>query len=191
MSANTITTEAVAVNRFAEYGVQINDYNLDGEHMDLQDLLVKLSSNRATAIEQEVTPLSLRIRKRNQFLEDLGNALAFLSKLQARFDDEDGGDETTSFAPTDSDGAGEVTVDVLRRLGVSLNEGNSSYTFRKDSIEEYVQKVKTKIDGLNNDAQLDMNRLQSLVDRRDQSYETATELMSSVSDTRSKTIGNM
>ncbi len=186
MSSNTITTEAVAVNRFAEFGVQINDYKLGGEHMDLQDLLVKLTSNRANAIEQEVTPLSLRIRKRNAFLEDLGNALAFLSKLQARFADDDEGDETTSFLPTDSDGAGALTIQVLIRLGVS-----ASYTVRKDTLEEWVQKVKTKIDGLNNDAQLDMNRLQSLVDRRDQSYETATELMSAVSDTRSKTIDNM
>ena len=54
-----------------------------------------------------------------------------------------------------------------------------------------VQRVKSTIDGLNNVAQTDMNRLQSLVDRRDQAYTTATELMTNVSDTRGNLIGNL
>ncbi len=46
-------------------------------------------------------------------------------------------------------------------------------------------------DGLNNEAQTDMTRLQSLVDRRDESYSTATNLMASISDTRANVIRNM
>jgi hypothetical protein len=42
-----------------------------------------------------------------------------------------------------------------------------------------------------NEAQTDMTRLQSLVDRRDESYSTATNLMTSISDTRSNVIRNM
>ena len=51
--------------------------------------------------------------------------------------------------------------------------------------------VQKKIDGLNNAAQTDMTRLQSLVDRRDESYSTATNLMSAISDTRSNLIRNL
>ena len=47
------------------------------------------------------------------------------------------------------------------------------------------------IDGMNNEAQKDMSRLQSLVDRRDESYSTATNLMNAVSDTRSNLIRNL
>jgi hypothetical protein len=36
-----------------------------------------------------------------------------------------------------------------------------------------------------------MSRLQSLVDRRDESYSTATNLMTHVSDTRSNLIRNL
>ena len=54
-----------------------------------------------------------------------------------------------------------------------------------------IQSVKSKIDGLNTDAQSDMTRLQSLVDRRDEAYSTATNLMTDVSDTRSNAIRNM
>ena len=52
-------------------------------------------------------------------------------------------------------------------------------------------RVKSEIDGLNNEAQTDMTRLQSLVDRRDESYSTATNLMTSISDTRSNVIRNL
>jgi hypothetical protein len=36
-----------------------------------------------------------------------------------------------------------------------------------------------------------MTRLESLVDRRDEAYSTASDLMNKVSDTRSTLIGNM
>ena len=43
-----------------------------------------------------------------------------------------------------------------------------------------MQLVKSKIDSCNNQSQTDMTRLQSLVDRRDQSFTSATELMTNV-----------
>lgn len=190
MSALTIGTEAVGVNRYAEFNVTINDYTVGGARYDLQDLLVKLTSDRAAVVEAEVQPLSTRVRNRNAYLEKLGNALAHLNKLQARFDDDSEGSDTTSFSGSDT--SAKNTLEVLNRLGYNFTyNAAQTYTWRKDVIEEYVQKVKTGIDTGNNEAQIDMNRLQSLVDRRDQSYTTATELMSAVSDTRAKTIDNM
>jgi len=61
----------------------------------------------------------------------------------------------------------------------------------KYEVEEWIQRVKSKIDALNNESQTDMSRLQSLVDRRDESYSTATNLMTAVSDTRSNLIRNL
>jgi len=54
-----------------------------------------------------------------------------------------------------------------------------------------VQLVKSKIDGFNNQSQTDMSRLQGLVDKRDQSFSTATDLMTNVSDTRGTLIQNL
>ena len=44
---------------------------------------------------------------------------------------------------------------------------------------------------VNNQSEKDMSRLQSLVDRRDEAFTTASNLMSEISDTRGNTIGNM
>ena len=61
----------------------------------------------------------------------------------------------------------------------------------KEDIEFFIQMVKSKIDSLNNASQTDMSRIQSLVDRRDESFSTATNLMTSISDTRSNLIRNL
>jgi hypothetical protein len=67
----------------------------------------------------------------------------------------------------------------------------SQYSMNKKTLEGMLSLVKSEIDGLNNESQTDMTRLQSLVDRRDESYSTATDLMTSISDTRSNVIRNM
>ena len=51
--------------------------------------------------------------------------------------------------------------------------------------------LKSMIDSMNNESQTDMSRLQSLVDRRDESYSTATNLMTAISDCRSNLIRNL
>ena len=61
----------------------------------------------------------------------------------------------------------------------------------KYEVEEWLQRVKSKIDSLNNQSEKDMSRLQSLVDRRDEAFTTASNLMSEISDTRGNTISNM
>ena len=61
----------------------------------------------------------------------------------------------------------------------------------KSEVEYWLQMVKSKIDSLNNEANKDMTRLESLVDRRDEAYSTASDLMNKVSDTRSTLIGNL
>ena len=72
-----------------------------------------------------------------------------------------------------------------------MNTINLDDNETKKWLEYFVQRVKSKIDGLNNDSQTDMSRLQSLVDRRDESYSTATNLMTDISDTRSNLIRNL
>lgn len=164
------------------WGASFGDYKLDGRSVDFQDIMIKISENRATAVEGEVKPLSTRITNRNKTLEDLGNVLADLTKLQARFDsDADGDDRKGSLQ--------QSSKDILISIFGSLDWDNLKMT--KYEVEEWLQKVKSKIDALNNEAQKDMTRLQSLVDRRDEAFSTASDLMSKISDTRSNLIRNL
>jgi len=175
-----ITTNNVTLSQ--TWGASFGDYKLNGSPVDFQDIMIKISENRATAVEGEVKPLSTRITNRNETLEKLGNVLADLTKLQAQFDsDADGGDRKGSLQRT--------SKNILIAVFGSLDWDNLKMT--KYEVEEWLQKVKSKIDALNNEAQKDMTRLQSLVDRRDEAFSTASDLMSKIGDTRSNLIRNL
>lgn len=171
----------------ARWGVQAGDYNVtinsETNTMDFQDLLVRFSKNRAVAVEGEVEPLTVRINQRNKRLDSLGRILAALTELQTRYPSDDENDKTYEL-----NGLTEEELGILHKL---INDGQTDNQYYRFECEEALQLVKSEIDGLNNEAQTDMTRLQSLVDRRDESYSTATNLMTSVSDTRSNVIRNM
>ena len=166
------------------WGVDFSDYKISNTRVDFQDLMISICERRAVAVEGEVAPLTNRIKQRNKDLEDLGEALADLTAQQATYSNEATGSTTSSHELSDK------TRETCGRL---LNWG-ISYEHRylwKSYTEMFIQKCKSKIDALNNAAQTDMTRLQSLVDRRDESYSTASNLMSAVSDTRSNLIRNL
>ena len=168
-----ITTNNVRLSQ--TWGAEFGDYSLGSEHVDFQDIMIAISERRATSVE--------RIQNRNKTLEDLGNVLADLTKLQAQFDSDSKG----------TDRKGELqrgSYQVLERVfGTPLDFDNLKMT--KYEVEEWLQKVKSKIDALNNAAQKDMTRLESLVNRRDEAFSTASDLMSKISDTRSNLIRNL
>ena len=174
-------TEGPPVDLSMDWGnVKFRDYGVDGEPCDFQDLMIKVSENRATTVEAEVEPLTTRIRIRNTALDRLGVALADFTSVQAQFKNDDSGG-TTHGSVSD-----ETVATVSRYLRRTMNNPpTKSYT------EYYIQRIKSAIDGLNNESQTDMSRLQSLVDRRDESFSTATTLMSAISDTRSNLIRNL
>ncbi len=164
------------------WGASFGDYKLNGKSVDFQDIMIAIAENRATSVEGEVTPLSTRITNRNEKLENLGNVLADLTKLQAQFESDDDGDKRRGYLQQSS-------KDILISLFGSLDWSDLHMT--KYEVEEWLQKVKSKIDALNNEAQKDMTRLQSLVDRRDEAFSTASDLMSKIGDTRSNLIRNL
>ena len=171
------------------WGASFGDYNYvkwDGSvktRFDFQDLLVEISENRAVTVESEVQPLSTRIMHRNRRLDKLGSALADLTKLQSQFDsDAKGTDRKGTLKQSSYETLQEVFGDQVDFIELKMT---------KSEVEYWLQMVKSKIDSLNNEANKDMTRLESLVDRRDEAYSTASDLMNKVSDTRSTLIGNL
>ena len=175
-----ISTNNIALSQ--TWGASFGDYMLNGKGVDFQDIMIAIAENRATSVEGEVTPLSTRITNRNKTLEDLGNVLADLTKLQSQFDSDADGDDREDYLQ-------QTSKDILIEVFGSLDWSDLHMT--KYEVEEWLQKVKSKIDALNNEAQKDMTRLQSLVDRRDEAFSTASDLMSKISDTRSNLIRNL
>ncbi len=169
------------------WGVQVVDYELGGQRVDFQDLLIKVSEQRAATVEKEIEPMSTRMSTRNRKLDSLGAALAIVADIQAKFTDaDDTGNKTSTLTLTAEAKAGLGLVGYTGGMVVG-----STLTMNKSTAEYYQQMLKTELDSLNNASSKDMTRLQSLVDKRDESYSTATSLMQAVGDTRANTIKNM
>ena len=182
--ADTIESNSVTLSQ--NWGnVTFNDYLLNGSRVDFQDLMVAIAEKRAVTVEGEVQPMSVRMRARNSDLDLLGDCLAELTAAQATLDGEAKGTDpcTYGFSPAVRNRVKLLITDPSR-------EGLKDNAMKQD-LEYFIQLVKSKIDSLNNAAQTDMSRLQSLVDRRDESYSTATNMMTAISDTRSNLIRNL
>lgn len=184
MAIESIGISTTGPNNILErWGITANEYKYNDAAIDLQDLMVAVSKKRATTVEGEVAPLSERIRKRNDRLDSMGRILAALTELQTSYPDDDENDEMKTLT-----GLTEAEKDMLHEL---IGDGQGDDLYFRSECEEAVQLVKSEIDSLNNEAQLDMTRLQQLVDRRDESFTTATTLMTEISETRDNTIRNM
>ncbi len=186
----------------SRWGIDAYEYSIDGRRVDLQDLMIAVSENRAVAVEHEVSPQSTRIRNRNAELDKYGTALGILTEYQSYFDDEAEGHDKAYVENDDDLGIVPITdaatLEVLKAVGYEaefgsedIKEFDNCYFLRKAQCEGAIQAVKAAVDGMNNEAQLDMSRLQQLVDRRDESYSTATNLMTAISDTRANLIRNL
>lgn len=205
MSLGTIDPVPVAADTFqSRWNVSVNNYKITTvdsagvrteKEVDLETLLVYVSTNRATTIELEIQPVSTQVQNRNARLTLLTNALSTLTGMQALFESDDAGgtssrDKDSSIVLTQE--SRDLINELARAAGQStdLVDSGSGYA-TKSQVEQAIQLVKSEMDKLNNESSSDMTRLQSLVDKRDESYSTASSLMSSVSDTRGNAIRNM
>jgi hypothetical protein len=181
--ADTIESNGVTLSQ--NWGsVSFNDYLLNGVRVDFQDLMVAIAEKRAVTVEGEVQPMSVRMRTRNADLDLLGNCLSELTAAQATLDGEAKGKDPCSYSFSPS---------VKSRVNLLTDRDSLTLVDNatKKDLEYFIQLVKSEIDSLNNASQTDMSRLQSLVDRRDESYSTATNMMTAISDTRGNLIRNL
>jgi len=157
--------------------------------VDFQDLMVRVGSRKATVVEGEISPMAVRMRTRNAYLANLGTILSKLTKVQASYSGDDSGSLEKNIDDL-TDAEYNILCNIPAASGM-IHIKNGKYCATKAEYEGLVQAVKGEMDKENNLAQTDMTRLQSLVDSRDDSYSTATNIMSAISDTRSNLIGNL
>ena len=64
-------------------------------------------------------------------------------------------------------------------------------TANKGQLDAAVQQLKSTIDSLSNSQQMDMLRLQSLSNKRNEAFEIMTNFVKKMSDNRGSIVGNM
>lgn len=167
-------------------------YTMDNANMDIDTIMMTIGAERADGIEQQMVDQANAMKSRNTEISELNNVLAQVSAIQ---------DNDTLFdantATIQVDGKAMTVKDFFKKEGIPMlstdatKDGGSDWKWGKDEKAEAVQVIKGKLDSLNSDSQMDMIRLQGLVNKRDQAFDMITNLMDKFSKTMDTIVGNM
>lgn len=174
---------SIGNSRLRAFGIDAGYYRNNGVETHIQDLATAIAVAHATAVRDELDPLSRVIRMRNKRTEKFGTVLAELNKIETLFDTDAQGGDRLSTNPLSAD-----TATMLTQLGYHVGTGDFP---SKAETQEYLQAVKSMIDALNNRSQSDMNRAQQLVEASNGSYDTASNLLDALVKSQSNTISGV
>lgn len=142
--------------------------------MDIETALAAVQSQRAQLVDQQLAQQLKNVQARNDEIAKLNQLLSELNLLRG------------GRAPY------VLTTDQQTRLnaaGVAANASNRSYD--AGQLDGFINTLKSKLDGLSNSQQMDMLRLQSLTNKRNEAFDIMTNFIQKMQDSRSSIIGNM
>ncbi|MER1958957.1 MAG: hypothetical protein ABS942_16360, partial [Solibacillus sp.] len=152
--------------------------------MDLESALMAKQSQRASLLEgpvknqlDEVTERNKKIGELNSTISDMRNILGSMG---------DNAPNQLSELQGDLKGKFDEVKKVLESYGV-----DSSKITTKNELELAIENAKRLIDQQSNSQQMDMLRLQSLSNKRNEAFDLMTNFIKKMQDNRSSIIGNM
>lgn len=158
----------------------INLSNIEG--MDLETALMEIQTERTKLLEQQLNDQIIAVQERNNQLAKLNELLNQVYKVNASFSPSDPAD--TPISGSASENIAEIE-NSLTQLGIE-----SDLKVRED-VEQATTKVKAMIDSMSNSQQMDMLRLQSMSNKRNEAFEVMTNFIKKMQDSRASIIRNM
>lgn len=194
--------------------------NLNIQNMDIETALMAVQSQRTQLLDTQLQTQVQEVQNRNNQIAKLNNVLSALNSYSAKIDGteasskpkasewsqeristieiplndsiRDAGITDLGFSSgngqrsqLDADGKPTGRAEVLTSKAVS----NGSTT--KGEIDAAITKVKGMIDAAGNSQQMDMLRLQSLSNKRNEAFDVMTNFVKKMQESRSSIIGNM
>ncbi len=157
--------------------------SLDLQGMDLETMMMAVQSNRAQQLEGQLKDQIASVQAKNQQISKLNELTGALNAAAAKFkSDAKAGDKI------------DIPADIktaAASAGVTLPSGFSGTQVTKGDLDGFIQQNKSQIDSLSNSQQMDMLRLQSLSNKRNEAFELMTNFMKKMQDSRNSIIGNM
>jgi len=157
-----------------------------GQSMDLQDLIMAIESKRADLLDKQLADQANQMRKLNHEIAVANKMLAFARTQQSAV-------LRGGISRDDS----EIVTDKMtfrqwaQQNGISLKDANTDNLHDKNEWAAIIENVKGHIDTLNSTSQMEMIRLQSLMNKRNQAYELMTNALQKLSGSVDKIIANI
>ena len=166
----------------------VNALPTDIKNMDIETLLMMVQSQRASLLENQLAGQINEIKARNDEISKLNNAVAVLQKVHGYFNDK--GNLKKEYYGSALE---KEQVAALDAAGIPGGWGNAAGggPHNKSKLEGFINQLKGKIDSLNNSSQMDMLRLQSMTNKRNEAFDVMSNFIKKMQDSRSSIIGNM
>lgn len=168
----------------APFGIQINNYFINGEEFDYSNVIFQTALFHAASFERESIALTAMVRQRMKKIDDLGAVLSVLNEAYAQLpvkkqksDDEVGNDKLSGAHTT----AGIYGYDI---------HAWDNKIYRRD-CQHAQNDIQYGIDKEDNDLRQDMLSLESILQKRDNAFSTASKLMKKVLNSSKSIISNM
>lgn len=146
---------------------------VDIRGMDLETAMMAVQSNRAKLLEDQLKEQVAAVQARNDQAAKLN---AVLAALQAMIE---------SFEDSKTKTLGKFAEDDKRVLAAGLKLDKNA------KVSDVIKQLKEMIDSLSNSQQMDMLRLQSLSNKRNEAFEIMTNFIKKMKDSRTSIVGNM
>ena len=175
---------------------------VDLKGLDLETAMMMVQTKRTELLESQLKDQIDQVSKRNDQIAKLNETMAQLNALNARFDgDAKSTDKLNKIKDWNKDGKDvpvrEQLVESANAAGLNLKgmniiDGNGHLgNATKGDVDAAIQKIKGLIDAESNSQQMDMLRLQSLSNKRNEAFDLMTNFIKKMNDGRASIIANM
>ena len=197
----------------------VNGMNLSG--MDIETALLAVQSQRTQLLDAQLADQIKAVQSRNDQIAKLNDVMGALTKAQSQFSSDAKAGDTVPGWNDDRIQNIEIPInDAIRAAGITdlgftsragristdathpKSDGHPGHVLpaapnifqqgtTKGELDAAITKIKGMIDTQTNSQQMDMLRLQSLSNKRNESFDVMTNFVKKMQDSRSSIIGNM
>ena len=147
--------------------------------MDIESLLMAVQGERANLLEEQLMGEMKNVQAKNEQIAALNSKLTVLTGA-------------SQLAYTDNKTTPEATLTAAQTAELAkATPALSPMPTTKGALDKAVTELKGQVDSLGSTQQMDMLRLQSLSNKRNEAYDLMTNFMKKFADKRDAIIGNM
>ena len=161
--------------------------NALGSDMNIPELILAIQVERGQILDNQIKGQMEDMQKRNAWLRDANSALAAM-RAQRPTNDKD----VKSYGTfTDSNGQSQNVHAWMQSQGIQIETLGNDQAGLQSEFDAAIQNLKSSIDTVNNQSQMDMVRLQGLMDKRNQAFDMMTNTLSKSGKSLDGIISNM
>ncbi|MFD0694411.1 hypothetical protein ACFQZT_09935 [Paenibacillus sp. GCM10027628] len=149
--------------------------NINVQSMDLETAMMAVQSNRANLLEEQLKTQIEEVQKKNKQIASLNDLLAALKSIR----------------PANANDAVALSADITSKFAAAGVTAPTAAKLKQGEIDKQMDTIRGQIDSMSNSQQMDMLRLQSLSNKRNEAFDLMTNFIKKMADSRSSVIGNM